>query len=417
MTQLISLPVAGTLGSNGGAGSDGVLVGQIAAASPTKAILKSLAAAGLCYTDDGGTYVDYETELGEATGDDVPVLPATPANDDAVYFGHATSLFARVDVNLTTQGDGTWTITYQYWDGTQWSNLSGVTDGTTGFTATTGWKSITFTEPEDWEECTVDNVQAYWIRGVVSGYSAVTTQPLVGQGYIVTTTPTWTDDTTDFNDADAGDVALLPAYPIVGDGLYVGYSEPFCKLKVTTSQARTGTATVTLKYWDGSAWSSVTTVDDDSVGWSAAAGTLLVNFVPPDDWTACTAENGPNGQTGYFVVMELTAMTDVTQQPLATQGWVLPYQTGAGGVPCPSPGTITTVVMNALTASGSTGDSVFLLANITQGTFETLTWTKADARVSTTIALGVVASDEIVLIQITEDGTTEFADALFTMTL
>jgi hypothetical protein len=29
----------------------------------------------------------------------------------------------------------------------------------------------------------------------------------------------------------------------------------------------------------------------------------------------------------------------------------------------------------------------------------------------------VVASDEIVLIQITEDGTTEFADALFTMTL
>lgn len=412
----LTIPAPGTLGSNVGGGSDGVLIGAITPLNPSKGLLKKLASSGLCYTDDGGTYVNETTPFNEATADDVEVLPATPANDDAVYFGHASKTFSQVDLNLTTDGDGTWTITYEYWNGSAWTALSGVTDGTGDFTAgSTGWKSITFTKPTDWDKTEVDGLSGYWIRGVVSGYSAVTTAPQVGQGWIIldAADADWADDTTDLTDADTGDVPLLPTYPVVGDGFYFGAAEKFCKLKVTTSQARTGTATLSLKYWNGSAWAAVTTVDDDSVGWATTAGTLLVNFVPPDDWVANTAANGPNGQAGFFVVMELTALTSVTQQPLATQGWVIPLRTGTSGLLSPVSGTLTRVQMNAVTKSGTAGDSVFLLINATTGEFAAFTWTKAVACVAATISLLVRRNDKLLLVQVAEDGTTEFANAQF----
>jgi len=413
MGRSLTLPLPGTLGNIAGVGSDGVLLGAIAWANPTKSLLKQVAAAlPLCITDDGGLYVDETTPFREATADDVEVVPATPAADDACYFGLAAGTFARIDLNITTAAvDLVATIVWEYWNGTAWTAVSGLTDGTTGLTAATGIKTVSFTLPTDWAKCTVDSVNAYWVRVRVSAYTSITTAPQIGQGWIVPSTAQWTDDTTDMTDAGTGDVALLPTYPLVGDGMYFGYGEKFCKLKVTTSQARTGTATLALKYWNGSSWAAVTTVEDDSTGWSESAGTLLVHFVPPSDWVANSAANGPNGETGYFVVMELTVLTSVTQQPLATQGWVLPLATGGAGVPVQGPTTITEVSANAFVTSGSTADSVFLLVNVTRGTFETLTWTKTDAFDVFTTSLYCADGDELAVVQITEDGTTEFGSA------
>lgn len=417
MTLLLNYTVPGNLGNVAGANADGVLLGKMTAAAAAKALLKSRAVAGLCITDDGGAYTDETTPFGEATGDDVEVLPATPAVGDAVYFGHATLQFDRVDLNLTTDGDGTWTIAWEYWNGTEFTALADVTDGTGGFIASaTGWLSVTYTLPGDWAKNTVDGVNAYWIRARVATYSAVTTAPQVGQGYIITQAADagWTDDTEDFNDSGAGDVAALPAYPIAGDGLYIGHAtQKFCKVRVTVSQARTGTATITWKYWNGSAWTALTSVDDDSVGFSAGTSTYLVHFTPPADWVANTGANGPNGQAGYFVVAELTAITSVTAQPLITQGWVFPLTTGAGGMAAPVGGTITRVDMGAGTKSGTTADSKFILVNVSQGTCVEFTWTKAEPIDYADVSLAVSAGDELALVQITEDGTTEFADANF----
>src|SRR3990172_12503028 len=99
MSTTLTFPVAGTLGNIEGGAADGVLAGQLPATSPSKFLLKSLYVAGRCYTDDGGLYVNETTPFGEATADDVEVLPAVPANDDAVYVGHATVKFGQVDVN------------------------------------------------------------------------------------------------------------------------------------------------------------------------------------------------------------------------------------------------------------------------------------------------------------------------------
>lgn len=421
MAQIMTLPLPGTLGNVTGAGSDGVVLGALTFDDPDTALLKSrVAASGLCITEVSNLYTNETTAFNENTADDVEVIDATPTGDDANYFGHATSTFGRLDVNITTKAVSLVAdVLWQYWNGSAWTGLSGVTDGTEGWAVdATGVVSVTFTVPSDWAKCTVDNVNGYWIRSVLNDDGTVTTPPQVGQGWIILDADdaVWTDDTTDFTDAGAGDVDLLPSYPIVGDGFYIGYSEKFCKVKVVTSQERTGTATISLKYWDGSAWSAVTTVEDDSTGYSETAGTHIIHFIPPTDWTANTADDGPNGEAGYFVVMEMTAITDVTQQPQATRGYVLPYKTGASGYPIPGTGRVTKVNMNAQTASASNADSKFILANVTKGTFDDFTWTQADACDNDTVSLYCNADDEIAVVQVTEDGTTEFADASLQLT-
>jgi hypothetical protein len=409
------MSVPGALGTNAGADSDGVLIGQLTATDPDSVFLKSLTSAGLCYTDDGGLYLDETTPFNEATADDVEIVLS--AAEDANYFGHATIMPTSLLLNLTTQGDWVGTVVWEYWDGDSWEALADISDGTTAFEATTGWKTVSWTAPSDWAQCTVDGVNGYWCRARVNAWTSITTQPQLGQGWIVTDTAVWTDDTTDFTDVGAADVKLLPDYPTVGDGIYIGHSEKFCKLKVTTSTARTGTATLALKYWNGSAWTAVTTVDDDSIGWSAVAGTHLVSFVPPTDWAANTTANGPNGTAGYFVVMELTVLTDVTAQPVATQGWVYPIKTGASGLNAPQASSSQVLTMTAQTKSGTTQDSNFLLIDTTRGTCVPVTWTKADQHLEVTLGLGILKNDELALVQVTEDGTTEFADVNFGLLL
>lgn len=406
--------VAGNLGNIAGPGSDGVLVGKLTAANPTAILLKAAKANALCFSDDGGLYVDETVDLASATSNDVPPLPITPAVDDAFYIGHANSKFAEVQLNQTTQGAGVWTMVWEYWNGAAWTALAGVTDGTTGFKAATGFVGVTFTSPTDWAKCTVDGVNGYWVRSRVSAYTSISTRPLIGQGYVVLSSGSYTNDLTDFTSAGAGDVMLLPSTPTVGDGLYIGYSEKFAKIKLTTSQARTGTATIVLKYWNGTEWAAVPTVEDDSIGYSATAGTHLIHFTPPADWVSNSPANGPGGVGGYFVVMELTVLTSVTQQPLATQGWVYPLKTGASGVKSSTGGHHFSIDAMAQTVSGSTGDSKFLVVNCATGASAEFTWTKATGfNTVSSVELAVTKGDQLAIVQVTEDGSTEFANAQF----
>lgn len=418
MAATMTIPVAGTLGNVVGSGSDGVLAGIVTAQDPTKGLRKVLARTAYAYTDDGGVYVNETAPFNESTADDVECLPATPADDDAFLVGHSTDTFSKVVFNLTTDGVGTWDITWQYWDGTAWTNLSGVSDGSSGFVAgSTGWKTLTFTLPGDWATTEIDYVTGYWIRGVVDNYSSVTTPPQIGQGYVVVDEADagWTDDLTDLTDAGTSDVGLThPDFPQVGDGFYFGYSEKFCKVVLTMGTNGSATWTITWKYWDGSAWTALTTVEDDSSGFTAGTGANIVHFVPPSDWVANTAGNGPNGETGFFVVAEVTAFTSQTTAPLATRGWVVPLVTGASGIASEAQ-TWSQVSMTALTNSATNANSVFLLVNKTTGDYVSFTWTAGTAAMRAAISLATSAGDELLLIQVTEDGTTEFANASFTL--
>jgi hypothetical protein len=116
--------------------------------------------------------------------------------------------------------------------------------------------------------------------------------------------------------------------------------------------------------------------------------------------------------------MELTAMTDVTAIPAATQGWIYPIKTGASGLEAPAAATAGgKITMSAQTVSATNADSVFLIINTTRGTCAAVTWTKADPHVEATFSLPMSAGDELALVQVTEDGTTEFADANFVISI
>ena len=129
-----------------------------------------------------GSYTDETTAAQNATANDMTLLPAVPAQNDAYYFGF-DKLFDVMTLNIGTPGVGVWTITWEYWNGA-WTALSGVTDGTTGFTAASGSHDVSFTRPGDWATTVVNAITKYWIRARVSAYTSITTQPKGTQSWI-----------------------------------------------------------------------------------------------------------------------------------------------------------------------------------------------------------------------------------------
>lgn len=139
------------------------------------------AAVGAAIADDGGVMTAETTAANNATTNDVTLLPATPVVGDAYYIGSA-SKFSAARINVSTAGVGTWTVTWEYWNGTAWAAPSGLVDGTTGFT-TVGENDVSFTVPLDWEITTVNSTRLYWVRARVSAFTAVTTAPKGAQSW------------------------------------------------------------------------------------------------------------------------------------------------------------------------------------------------------------------------------------------
>jgi len=404
-----SLFWAGNLGHDVGPGTDGVLFGALTPTNPTKFYLAGYAKACLAIAADGGAYTVETTGANEATTNDVTLVPATGAENDAYYIGHATERFASTQITITTAGNFVGQVAWEYWDGDKWTALDDIVDGTTAFSAAAGTVTVAWTLPTDWAKCTVHSVNGYWVRGRIttatSGGGAK-----AGRVYVVSTTPTWTDLTTAFTNATTGDAALLPAKTVAGDASYIGYTAgKFAKLKLTYSQARVG-GTVVIEYSKGSTWGTLTCADNTTT-LSAAAGTKWISWVPPTDWAPATV----NGTSAYWIRFRCS-VEGVTTQPLASQGWVQNFTAG-DGIAVNRSGTVYRVQMTAQTASASNADSKFLLINLTKGTWDDFTWTKADVMDSETVSLAVTAGDKLSLAQVAEDGSTEFANCNFLVSI
>jgi hypothetical protein len=133
----------------GYADSSGVVSGSFSGAVPqaVDVIARNggIIAAAVQHDDDGSD-TDFTDEARDNVGtDDVDLLPATPAVNDAFYFG-GLAKFEEVLINVTTAGD-TYVLAWEYWNGS-WVSLS-VTDETNDF-FTTGHGKVTFTAPSDW---------------------------------------------------------------------------------------------------------------------------------------------------------------------------------------------------------------------------------------------------------------------------
>jgi len=132
--------------------------------------------------DDGGAQTDETTPANNATANDMTLLPAVPVANDAYYFG-ADAQWDWLSLEISTAGDGVWTIVWEYYNGSSWVALTGLSDTTVGFTQS---GSVAFLRPGDWATATIILANKYWIRGRVSAYTSIVTQPLGQQAWIGT---------------------------------------------------------------------------------------------------------------------------------------------------------------------------------------------------------------------------------------
>ncbi len=125
--------------------------------------------------DDGGVFTPYTTEAQSATAADVPLLPTSPATNDAFYLGFDIPA-GMTTIDIGQAGVGTWAVTWEYYNGSGWTAFSDVDDRTSAFSLL-GRNIVTWTVPSDWAESTVVTISAYWVRARVSSYTSITTQP------------------------------------------------------------------------------------------------------------------------------------------------------------------------------------------------------------------------------------------------
>lgn len=133
--------------------------------------------------DPGGTpsYVDETSDFASSTADDVDAFPDPDAVGDQLAIGfHSPFAAMSITVGSTPGTDGT--VTWKYWDGSTWQDLTGVTDGTTGFTAG-GANDVTWTMPTDWEPLSINgSAELYYVVAEVA--SDYTTVPVLSTGAI-----------------------------------------------------------------------------------------------------------------------------------------------------------------------------------------------------------------------------------------
>lgn len=109
------------------------------------------------------TFVDLSDNV-KTTGDTTSnFFPASEAVGDACYFGHKSNTFRRVVLSIVAGAAGTYTLAFEYWNGTAWTAVSNLSDGSSNLTAT-GTKTISFDRPTDWATTTVNSLDFYWFR-------------------------------------------------------------------------------------------------------------------------------------------------------------------------------------------------------------------------------------------------------------
>lgn len=127
--------------------------------------------------DDGGTFTDITPGANGGPGrTDQRLLPVTQAQNDAVYFGH-DERFYSLSINLVTAKGGTWTGTWEYYNGSSWVSLTDLTDETGNF-ATTGAATVDWAVPDDWATTAIDSDTRYWVRFRISSFTSSGTAPV-----------------------------------------------------------------------------------------------------------------------------------------------------------------------------------------------------------------------------------------------
>ena len=134
--------------------------------------------------DSADTFVDETIDANDTGNADWTLFPASEATGDYAAFGY-TGTFSQLKFDYLngTAGVGG-VVSWEYWNGTAWTALSGVTDGTTGFTAAAADSlTVTWTMPTDWAKRILNTgKKLYYVRAKIT--TVYSTNPILDQGYV-----------------------------------------------------------------------------------------------------------------------------------------------------------------------------------------------------------------------------------------
>jgi len=209
---------------------------------------------------------------------------------------------------------------------------------------------------------------------------------------------------------------LWPDTELEDDACYFGGASPFGILStnVSATVATYGADSVAWEYWNGSAWTSLTIIYDET-DTTAQDGLRPFQqdgetiFSAPTDWAIKTVD----GQEAYWVRARIAAGFNVTQIPLFDSvEHALVSSPVASEMP--ADGTIGRGRISFVTVSGANADTKIILCNLTKGTASAIkTLTKAlAANEVADFAVKCDKGDQIAIYVTQEDGTTEFANGI-----
>ena len=239
----------------------------------------------------------------------IPQAAYSTINSAYFYIG-ALRPVKGIDFYIGTANTSTGSMTAQYWDGSAWTPVSSLVDGTSsGGVSLAQTGSVTFSDTEATAKLKyVNQTYIYWYRIAVDNADTTTTiyqvtldasmqsikdiwdgsartcfsfQKYDG-GYQDNTINVRSEDYSSFNDATFADISSLTTSTKY---LVAGFTEPQSALIMTLVGGKENTTVgtiTTISYWDGAQFTSVGNIDDGTLeGGISFSKSGVIAWTPP----------------------------------------------------------------------------------------------------------------------------------------
>lgn len=223
-----------------------------------------------------GVFVDKTTAINSATANDVAPF-ATGILNDYLAIGYAAT-FGQTKFVIGTSGT-VGSATWEYWNGTAWAALTGVTDNTTQFKAAPSTVTLTYTTPSNWAPLVLNgSASLYYIRA--RALTTYTVNPLLTQAFEEGVLPTGLSAATNYwviaLDANTFQLATSRANALAGTAIDLTTNGGGVTIS-TVAVAGAGSAFLPAKTMvpvDGALGAAISVIQDSAGGKASIVQTL-----------------------------------------------------------------------------------------------------------------------------------------------
>lgn len=136
------------------------------------------------FSKDDTAYVWECLDVNDAGANDFDLMPAVEVvTVDGFLFGYRFP-FTCLRITIGTAGVGAGSeVSWNYYNGSAWTPVPGLTDGTEHLIATAGTNNVTWRYPSDWAQNAVNGMTLYWLNCICTTAN-FTTQPIGTQAWI-----------------------------------------------------------------------------------------------------------------------------------------------------------------------------------------------------------------------------------------